>query len=157
MGIHEVHYAMVVILSMGIGLFAPPFGVGYYAACAIGRVAPEQGVRPIMGYLASIAVGIVIVATVPWISTGFLSEARGRASIGAQADRLGQRRVAVDVGADHGLEGGWRAGGGRESCSRKATCTSGRCMMRATATLMRSITAGGVAAGASKPCHWSSA
>ena len=74
MGIHEVHYAMVVILSMGIGLFAPPFGVGYYAACAIGRVAPEQGVRPIMGYLASIAVGIVIVATVPWISTGFLAK-----------------------------------------------------------------------------------
>ena len=39
-GMHEVHYAMVVILSMGIGLFAPPFGVGYYAACAIGRVEP---------------------------------------------------------------------------------------------------------------------
>ena len=35
-GIHEVHYAMVVILAMGIGLFAPPFGVGYYTACAIG-------------------------------------------------------------------------------------------------------------------------
>src|SRR5690242_1353432 len=31
-GIHEVHYAMVVILAMGLGLFAPPFGVGYYAA-----------------------------------------------------------------------------------------------------------------------------
>src|SRR5882762_8612185 len=37
-GVHEVHYAMIVILAMGIGLFAPPFGVGYYAACAIGRV-----------------------------------------------------------------------------------------------------------------------
>jgi TRAP-type C4-dicarboxylate transport system permease large subunit len=36
-GIHEVHYAMVVILAMGIGLFAPPFGVGYYTACAIGQ------------------------------------------------------------------------------------------------------------------------
>ena len=35
-GMHEVHYAMVVVLAMGIGLFAPPFGVGYYAACAIG-------------------------------------------------------------------------------------------------------------------------
>lgn len=34
-GIHEVHYAMVVILATGIGLFAPPFGVGYYAACAM--------------------------------------------------------------------------------------------------------------------------
>jgi tripartite ATP-independent transporter DctM subunit len=42
-GLHEVHYAMVVILAMGIGLFAPPFGVGYYAACAIGRVEPACG------------------------------------------------------------------------------------------------------------------
>ncbi len=72
MGIHEVHYAMVVILSMGLGLFAPPFGVGYYAACAIGRVAPEAGIRPILGYLGSMAVGIVVIAAVPWISTGFL-------------------------------------------------------------------------------------
>src|SRR5947209_6839572 len=45
-GIHEVHYSMVVILAMGIGLFAPPFGVGYYAACAIGRVNPDEGMRP---------------------------------------------------------------------------------------------------------------
>ncbi|WZB75353.1 TRAP transporter large permease subunit [Achromobacter insuavis] len=72
MGIHEVHYAMVVILSMGLGLFAPPFGVGYYAACAIGRVAPEAGIRPILGYLGSMAVGIMVIAAVPWISTGFL-------------------------------------------------------------------------------------
>ncbi|MDE2364914.1 MAG: TRAP transporter large permease subunit, partial [Hyphomicrobiales bacterium] len=34
LGVHEVHYAMVVILAMGIGLFAPPFGLGYYAACS---------------------------------------------------------------------------------------------------------------------------
>ena len=39
-GVHEVHYAMVVIFAMGIGLFAPPFGVGYYGACAISRVDP---------------------------------------------------------------------------------------------------------------------
>ena len=41
-GVHEVHYAMIIILAMGIGLFAPPFGVGYYAACAIGRVDPAE-------------------------------------------------------------------------------------------------------------------
>ena len=71
-GIHEVHYAMVVILSMGMGLFAPPFGVGYYAACAIGRVNPDSGIRPIMGYMAALFVGLVVVALVPWISIGFL-------------------------------------------------------------------------------------
>jgi tripartite ATP-independent transporter DctM subunit len=71
-GIHEVHYAMVVILAMGIGLFAPPFGVGYYAACAIGRTAPAEGVRPIWPYLAALLAGLAVVAAVPWISTGFL-------------------------------------------------------------------------------------
>ena len=72
LGIHEVHYAMVVILAMGIGLFAPPFGVGYYAACAIGRVDPAEGVRPIWPYLAALLVGLILVAAIPWISTGFL-------------------------------------------------------------------------------------
>jgi tripartite ATP-independent transporter DctM subunit len=72
LGIHEVHYAMVVILAMGIGLFAPPFGVGYYAACAIGRVDPGEGVKPIWPYLAALMVGLVVVAAVPWFSIGFL-------------------------------------------------------------------------------------
>jgi tripartite ATP-independent transporter DctM subunit len=71
-GIHEVHYAMVVILAMGIGLFTPPFGVGYYAACAIGRVEPAAGMRPIWGYLLALVLGTIIVAAVPWISIGFL-------------------------------------------------------------------------------------
>jgi len=71
-GIHEVHYSMVVILAMGLGLFAPPFGVGYYAACAIGRVNPDAGIRPIGGYMLALFVGLVIVAAVPWISIGFL-------------------------------------------------------------------------------------
>jgi tripartite ATP-independent transporter DctM subunit len=71
-GVHEVHYAMIVILAMGIGLFAPPFGVGYYAACAIGRVDPAEGIGPIMGYLLALLVGLIIVAIFPWISIGFL-------------------------------------------------------------------------------------
>ena len=71
-GVNEVHYAMVVILAMGIGLFAPPMGVGYYAACAIGRVSPDAGMRRIWPYMAALLVGLLVVAAVPWISTGFL-------------------------------------------------------------------------------------
>ena len=72
LGVHEVHYAMVVVLSMGLGLFAPPLGVGYYAACAIGRVNPDEGIRPIIGYMVALLFGILVVAAVPWISIGFL-------------------------------------------------------------------------------------
>ena len=71
-GINEVHYAMVVILAMGIGLFAPPFGVGYYAACAIGRVSPDAAMRRIWPYLLAVLAGLLVVAAVPWLSVGFL-------------------------------------------------------------------------------------
>ena len=71
-GVHEVHYAMVVVLAMGIGLFAPPFGVGYYAACAISRINPDVGIRPIAGYIAALLVGLAAIIFVPWFSIGFL-------------------------------------------------------------------------------------
>ena len=70
--VHEVHYAMVVILAMGIGLFAPPLGVGYYAACAISQVSPDSGMKRIWPYLGALLVGLVAVAAIPWLSTGFL-------------------------------------------------------------------------------------
>jgi tripartite ATP-independent transporter DctM subunit len=72
LGIHDVHYAMVATLAMGLGLFAPPLGVGYYAACAISRVSPDRGIRPMMRYMLALLIGTVIVAAVPWLSTGFL-------------------------------------------------------------------------------------
>jgi tripartite ATP-independent transporter DctM subunit len=72
LGVHEVHYAMVVVLSMGLGLFSPPLGVGYYAACAIGRVSPDAGIRPLVGYMLALLLGVIVVAAVPWLSTGFL-------------------------------------------------------------------------------------
>ena len=71
-GIHEVHYAMVVILAMGIGLFAPPFGVGFYAACAIGRVSPDEAMGRVWPYLGALLLALIVVAVWPWLSIGFL-------------------------------------------------------------------------------------
>jgi tripartite ATP-independent transporter DctM subunit len=70
--IHDVHYAMVVILAMGLGLFAPPFGVGFYAACAIGRVSPDAAMARVWPYLGALLLALIIVAAVPWLSIGFL-------------------------------------------------------------------------------------
>jgi tripartite ATP-independent transporter DctM subunit len=71
-GVHEVHYAMVVIFSMGIGLFAPPFGVGYYGACAVSKVDPVEGMSHIWGYMGALFVALIIIAAIPWLSIGFL-------------------------------------------------------------------------------------
>ena len=70
---HEVHYAMVVILAMGIGLFAPPFGVGFYAACAIGRASRPMSRWERCGHISAPSWSAsIIVALFPWLSIGFL-------------------------------------------------------------------------------------
>jgi tripartite ATP-independent transporter DctM subunit len=71
-GINDVYYAIVAILAMGFGLVAPPFGIGFYTACAIGRVPTDEAMRPMLPYLAALLFGIIIIAAVPWLSTGFL-------------------------------------------------------------------------------------
>jgi tripartite ATP-independent transporter DctM subunit len=69
LGINDVHYAMVVVCAMNVGLMMPPIGVGFYVACRIGGAKPEQVMRPIWSYLAALLIGVVIIALVPWIST----------------------------------------------------------------------------------------
>ena len=72
LGIHEVHYAMVVVFAMGLGLFAPPVGVGFYAACAIGKVDADQALGRIWPYLGALLLALLVIAFVPWVSIGFL-------------------------------------------------------------------------------------
>jgi TRAP-type C4-dicarboxylate transport system permease large subunit len=57
---------------MNIGLMAPPIGVGFYLACKIGGVSPDEAIGAIWPYLVALLVGLVIIATVPWISVGLL-------------------------------------------------------------------------------------
>lgn len=71
-GVHEVHYAMIAILAMGVGLFAPPFGIGYFASCAIGGCDADRALPYIWSYLGALVIGLALVAAVPWISIGFL-------------------------------------------------------------------------------------
>ena len=71
-GINEVHYAIVAVLAMGVGLFAPPVGVGFFAASAIGKAQPEEVVVPIIPYMLALLVGLLIIAFVPWISLAFV-------------------------------------------------------------------------------------
>ncbi len=56
-------------VSMEIGLFAPPLGLGLYGACLIGNVPIEETVEPIMGYLGLLFLRLLVVAFVSAIST----------------------------------------------------------------------------------------
>ncbi|UHC19577.1 TRAP transporter large permease subunit [Methylobacterium currus] len=72
MGVNEVHYAMIAVFAMGFGLFTPPFGVGFYLACAIGRVSPDVAIKRAWPHLAALFVALMLITLIPWISIGFL-------------------------------------------------------------------------------------
>ena len=69
LGIDPLHFGVVLVIAMGIGLFAPPLGLGLYGACLIGNVPIEQTVKPIMGYLGLLLLCLLVIAFVPWLST----------------------------------------------------------------------------------------
>jgi tripartite ATP-independent transporter DctM subunit len=69
LGIEPLHFGVVLVIAMGIGLFAPPLGLGLYSACLIGRVPIEDTVKPIMAYLGLLLLCLLAIAFVPAIST----------------------------------------------------------------------------------------
>jgi tripartite ATP-independent transporter DctM subunit len=64
-GIGGLHYGVVLVIAMGIGLFAPPLGLGLYGACLIGEVPIEVTVKPMLGYLGLLLACLFVIAFVP--------------------------------------------------------------------------------------------
>jgi len=63
-----LHYGIIMITSLGIGLFLPPMGIGFLIACAIGQVNVENATRAYAPYLLVLLIGALIVAFVPWFT-----------------------------------------------------------------------------------------
>jgi TRAP-type C4-dicarboxylate transport system permease large subunit len=64
-GINGLHFGVVLVIAMGIGLFAPPLGLGLYGACLIGGVPIEATVKPMLGYLGLLLLCLMVIAFVP--------------------------------------------------------------------------------------------
>jgi tripartite ATP-independent transporter DctM subunit len=67
-GLDPLHYGTVMIASLGVGLFLPPFGVGFFIACGLGRVNVESAAKTYLPYLLALIAGLLLVAFVPWLT-----------------------------------------------------------------------------------------
>ena len=76
LGIAPLHYGVVLVIAMGIGLFAPPLGLGLYGACLIGGVPIEVTVRPMLRWLGLLLACLLLIAFVPAL-TMWLPRAMG--------------------------------------------------------------------------------
>ncbi len=68
LGIDPIHYAIVIVAAVGIGLFLPPIGVGLFIACGIADLSVDRATRAMLPFVAVLAVGLVVIILVPWIT-----------------------------------------------------------------------------------------
>ena len=78
LGINQLHYAIVLLIAIGIGAFLPPLGVGFYVACSVAGTKVGPATRVMLPYAAVLLVGLFIVAYVPWFTLALPSAFSGK-------------------------------------------------------------------------------
>ncbi len=68
LGIHPIHYAIVIVAAVGIGLFLPPIGVGLFIACGIADISVDRATRAMLPFVAVLAAGLAVIIVVPWFT-----------------------------------------------------------------------------------------
>jgi tripartite ATP-independent transporter DctM subunit len=67
-GIDPVHFGIVMLLTLGIGLVTPPVGSVLFLGCAVGGTKPETVVRTIWPFYLALLGALVLVAAIPGLS-----------------------------------------------------------------------------------------
>ena len=68
LGIDPVHFGMIMILNLGIGLITPPVGPTLFVGCAIGKVTMEEVSRELWPFYGAMCLALLLVTYVPAIS-----------------------------------------------------------------------------------------
>ena len=67
-GVNPIHFGILAIASLGIGLFLPPIGMGIYIACAFAEIDIGKAIVPFVPYLICLFIGLLIITAVPWFT-----------------------------------------------------------------------------------------
>lgn len=68
MGVSTLHFSIIIVACVGIGLFLPPVGVGLFIACGIARAPMNKVISTFGPYLLVLLAGLLIIAFIPWIT-----------------------------------------------------------------------------------------
>jgi len=68
LGIDPVHFGIVMILNLGIGLITPPVGPTLFVGCAIGKVTMEQVSKELWPFYGAMCLALLLVTYIPALS-----------------------------------------------------------------------------------------
>ncbi len=69
LGIDMIHFGVVTVIALAIGMATPPVGIALFATCSIAGITIGQLTRKIIPFLFILIVGLFFLAYVPILST----------------------------------------------------------------------------------------
>jgi len=68
LGIDPLHFSILVVAAIGLGLFLPPIGVGLYIACSFANLRVDHVFKAMLPYIAVLFLGILVLIAIPWLT-----------------------------------------------------------------------------------------
>ncbi|QQK75736.1 TRAP transporter large permease [Salicibibacter cibarius] len=72
LGIDPIHFGIVVIVTLSIGMITPPFGMNLFIVCKIANARLDQVAKSMIPFYVAILVILAIIAYIPSVSIGLL-------------------------------------------------------------------------------------
>jgi tripartite ATP-independent transporter DctM subunit len=67
-GIDPVHFGMVMVVNLALGMITPPFGVNLFAACAVARISLDRMTKSLLPFMGVVLACLMLITYLPWIS-----------------------------------------------------------------------------------------
>ena len=67
-GIDPVHFGLIMVVNLALGMITPPFGVNLFAACTVARISLDRIVKHLVPFVLVILGCLMVITYVPWIS-----------------------------------------------------------------------------------------
>ena len=69
-GIDPVHFGLVMVVNLAMGMITPPFGVNLFAACTVARISLDRIVKDLLPFVLVIIACLMVITYVPVLSLG---------------------------------------------------------------------------------------
>lgn len=71
-GIHPVHFGLIMVVNLALGMITPPLGVNLFAACAVARITIDEMLPWLVRFVLVVLACLMAVTYMPWISMGLV-------------------------------------------------------------------------------------
>ena len=67
-GIDPVHFGLIMVVNLALGMITPPFGVNLFAACTVARISLDRMIKDLVPFVLVILACLMVISYVPALS-----------------------------------------------------------------------------------------